>query len=403
MESKIDKTFLLTITLMSALGLISSDIYLPALTEVVDFFSIKEHQAQSTLSIYLLGLGLCQLVYGPLSDLIGRKPAVLVGMVIFCVGSIICALSTDFSLLLFGRLLQGMGACSGLVLGRTMIADRYNGKQVSKILTTIFPIIGASPALAPLLGSQILTFWSWKDIFIVLAILGLVIFILVSCCIEESLDRSKLQTQDSHQSFTRTAVAIATNSKFIYYTVFVCVAYSAYFSYLAELPFILDSVGINSKDAGKYFLNLSIFYIIGNLTARKLLNSCSVDRAIAVGAVIFLVGVVSIFFSTKMTSDNILSVLVPISFVVFGNGFLLPLGVAKAIESVPSSKGTASGIMGALQLSSGALAAYLVGLETSHSMVEFGNRLALTIIPISLAFLWKSQFKISGRRQSHSL
>lgn len=381
--------FLLIITLMSSLGLVASDIYLPSMPEICLFFNRSSIEVQGTLSVYLFGLSLFQLVYGPLSDSFGRKKTVLVGVMIFFAGSILCLSKISFTLLLVGRFLQGIGACSGMVIGRAILADIYEPAQTSKILTTIFPIVGMSPAISPVIGGYLTRFMGWSSVFAVVAVLSLVLFSLVIFFLQESLPVTK-RTRINLSTLIGNYKRILTERMFIGYTLLVCSAYGGYFAYLSASPFFLKELGYTTDKIGFAYISLSFCYIAGNLTARKLINSWSIDKALKLGATLFVSSLFLMYIFVNFSQFAVLAVLIPISILAFANGFLLPLGVGKAITIIPEIRGTASGVMGALQLGSGAVAAYLIGLNSDHSLNELAGRMILIgpFIFLALFLVW---------------
>ncbi|NOX80721.1 MAG: multidrug effflux MFS transporter [Deltaproteobacteria bacterium] len=381
--------FLLTITLMGALGLIASDIYLPSLPEICRFFNRSSIEVQGTISIYLLGLSLFQLVYGPLSDSCGRKKPVLIGVMIFFLGTILCVTKINFTFLLAGRFLQGIGACSGMVIGRAILADLYEPAQTSKILTTIFPIIGMSPAISPVIGGYLTRFMGWSSVFVVVAVVSLVLLCLVIFFLQESLPEAK-RTRINVSTLMDNYKRVLSERMFIGYTLLVCCAYGTYFAYLSASPFFLKKLGYPADEIGFSYINLSFCYIAGNLTARKLIESWSIDKALKLGVALFIFSLLLMYIFVNISPLDVLSVLMPISILAFANGFLLPLGVGKAITIIPEIKGTASGVMGALQLGSGAVAAYLIGFNSDHSLNDLAGRMLLIcpLIFVAIFLVW---------------
>ncbi len=389
-KNKIDLfIFLLIITLMGALGLIASDIYLPALPEICLFFNRSSLEAQGTISIYLLGLSLFQLVYGPLSDSCGRKKTVLAGIIIFFLGTILCLTKISFALLLAGRFLQGIGACSGMVISRAILADLYEPAQTSKILTTIFPIIGMSPAIAPVIGGYLTRFTDWSSVFVVVAALALILFFLIIFFLRESLPESK-RTSIKVSTLLKNYKKVFTERMFIGYTLMVCSAYGTYFAYLSASPFFLKKLGYPADKIGFSYISLSFCYIAGNLTTRKLIKSWSIDKTLKLGVALFIGSLLLMYIFVNISPFEVFSVLIPISILAFSNGFLLPLGIGKAITIIPEIRGTASGAMGALQLGSGALAAYLIGVNSDHSLNDLADRMLFVgpLIFVAIFLVW---------------
>ena len=180
MNIKYNKTKVLVIlTMLSMMGLLASDIYLPAMPTMVNYFHVNSAKLQQTIGIFLLGLSFFQLVYGPLSDQIGRKKIILFGVLLYVLGSFGCAVSTNIYLLLFFRLIQAIGACSGLVLGRTIIADIFPPKEITNVYNIIYPLVAASPAIAPIIGGYLVNHFHWESNFIFVGIFGLILLFLL--------------------------------------------------------------------------------------------------------------------------------------------------------------------------------------------------------------------------------
>ncbi len=162
----------LILGLICVTGPFAIDMYLPALPAIEKALGTSVSGAQVTLVAYFLAYGLFQLVYGPLSDQIGRKKTLLVGMSIFCVGAVICACASSIEMLVLGRMVQGIGGATVMVIPRAIVRDMYTGAQATRLMSAIMLVISISPMLAPMAGSLVVTFGSWREVFIVLAILA---------------------------------------------------------------------------------------------------------------------------------------------------------------------------------------------------------------------------------------
>lgn len=350
--------FIITIALISVIGLISSDIHLPAFPGIGEYFKVNQERVQSTLSVYLLGISISQLFYGSLTDRFGRKSVLLCGMVIYITASIACAFAESIEILIIGRFFQAVGACSGMVISRAIVNDLYGKEGSAKIFTTIFPIVGVSPAIAPLIGGFLTYYFNFRANFIFLIVFGIITIGMVFIALKESLP-SKIPLHPI--TLFKNYFHILTNPLFIGYSLLVCAAYGAYFAYLSASPFIFNKLGYTPDKTGFFYISVSLTYIAGNITGKKMIKSISIDKALRFGALIFCIGGIGMYLITLKGIVNPLLIIIPMSILTFGNGFLLPLGVASSIGSASNLAGTASGLMGFLQLGSAAICAKLVG------------------------------------------
>jgi len=374
--------FLILIILMSILPLISTDIYLPAFPDVSHYFHADFTQVQQTLGIYLFSIAIMQLIYGPLSDIYGRKKILLSGVVIYIIGTLGCLLSFSISQMLIGRLLQGLGICAGIVISKAIISDTYDAKESAKIYTTVFPFIGCSPAIAPVIGGYLTSMYSWQANFIFLLFLAVLLFIGSTRFLKET------KKFDQPSSFSLTQIfknygSLITSRLFMGYTLVVCCAYGAWFSYISDSSFIFKTMGFESHQIGYFYVPLSVTYVITNLIGKRLIGKIKIDHLILSGILILLSGSVLMVIFTQHPINNPLSIIVPMSIIAAGNGFLLPLGTSSGLSRNSKISGTASGFLGFLQLGTAALCATLVGHFTNGSAFH----LALFITGIGIVLL----------------
>ncbi len=165
MNKKVPFITLFWLAGLSMLGFLATDMYLPAFEAMQIDFATSSANIGLTLSIFLLGMACGQLVYGPLSDRIGRKPALLIGLSLYIVATAVCLFASNIYLLLGARLVQALGACSAIVIWQAVVIDRYEGKLGQKMFATIMPLVALSPALAPLLGAYLLQHFDWRSYF----------------------------------------------------------------------------------------------------------------------------------------------------------------------------------------------------------------------------------------------
>jgi DHA1 family bicyclomycin/chloramphenicol resistance-like MFS transporter len=349
---------LVTLVLLSASGLVASDINLPGMPLAARAFGAPISALQHTFSVYIVGLALAQAVYGPLSDAYGRRRLVIGGMLLYAAASIACACAPSVAAFGLARVFQALGAGAGMVIGRAIVSDIFDAKQAAHTFTTIMPIVGASPALSPLIGGYITAYVSWRAPFLFTAALGVAAAVLLAVYIPETVPKSARHSNVA-RTFRSYPMLLAT-ARFWSYALNLCAGYAVYLGYLAASPVILVSMGLSTKTISYCYMSLSVTYIVGNLTSRRFAKTYGIDRLIGVGFAILAAGAACLLAASWAGGMNPLPMILAISIVTLANGFLLPLSFAGGVTSFPDNAGAASGLMGAMHMIAGSLAIYLV-------------------------------------------
>lgn len=390
-SKKSHAVFILIMTMMSSIGLVSSDIYLPSLANMMKDLSATSVEAKLTITAFLFGISLFQLIYGPLADVFGRKRIILFGMTLYVISSCLCIISTNITFLIVFRIVQAVGACSGIVLGKVLIADLFTKIESAKIYATVFPFVGMSPAISPIIGSNISNYFGWRATFIFCALFGSAIIALSSKFLKETLEKPlKFSTSDIFRHYLK----VSTNRLFITYTIAVCSSYCCYFSYIIESPFLLTKLGFSTTQIGFSYISISCMYVLGNILCKQLLGkaSQSIDSLMNVGFTFVLSGAGLFLASSLFGINHALQLLVPMSVLALGNGFILPLGSSGAVGSYKHA-GFSSASLGFFQLATTALISQMVGIYTRGIPV----RLSSCILAIStLGFVF---FTVVRRRE----
>jgi DHA1 family bicyclomycin/chloramphenicol resistance-like MFS transporter len=388
--------FLLVIILMGSVSLLGTDIYLPALPEMCEFFNCSQVEIQSSFTLYLLGLALCQLVYGMLADRFGRKRITLIAISLFILASYLCARANTLAEFLTFRALQSIGAGVGSVINRAIIADRFNKTEAAGIFSTIFPFIGLSAAVGPLLGGYLCSFFGWRSIFYFMMGFGLLVWLLVLVFLQETKKSSTAQHLIAHPVKRQFSayVHLLTNTQFLGYTLALCAGFAAFRSYAVESPFVFDNQGFKAQEMGSFYIAISVAYVVGNLMAKRLVSSRTLERVLNVGFLLSVMGGTVMLASSLCFKQSPYAIILPMAIVVLGNGFLFPTGSAGAMTAVPAVySGRASGLMGALQFITAAICINWVG-EFSHGRPAFMSIFILGISVIGLVgYRWLAERK----------
>lgn len=359
MSTKNKGIFLVILILMSAAGLVASDICLPALPEMASYFDCQQTGIQLSVAFSLCALAISQLIYGILSDRFGPKIILICAFMIFTMSSLLSVFAVTLSQFIFCRILQAIGAGAGSVLTRVLIIDRFSKEDAVKVFTTIFPVIGLSPAIAPFIGGYLTHFFDWRASFYVMAAYGLIVLCLVLFCLGEE---PKLKKGNNNIEGPYGYQDIFKNFSFLGYALILCISYAVFRCYTTESPFVFDNQGFAVQEIGYFYITLSVAYVLGNLGAKRLATQLSVDKSLSVGFLFFVSGGVLLATFSYLFSANPLAIIIPMSIITVGNGFLFPVGSAAAMSSVPNHcVGMASGLLGSLQLSIAALSVYCIG------------------------------------------
>ncbi|WP_166256698.1 multidrug effflux MFS transporter [Marinobacter salicampi] len=353
-----------------ALGPLATDMYLPALPSMGAMLNAGTNQVQLTLSSYMAGLALAQLVCGPLADRFGRKPIMIGGFVLFAAASIGCALATDIETLILCRFLQALGGSAGPVLGRAAIRDIYTPREAARIMAILASIMALAPAVAPSIGGLLLTGFGWPAIFLALGGYALVMAVVVAFGIPEPMAPKHRQSLRLGSLWTNYS-AIARDKSFLGYTLTNALVFSGLFAFLSGSSFVLiDFMGVRPEFFGFYFAAMVAGYIGGNLVAVRLGRYQAPDRILLLGIGICAASGALMAALAAAEMFHITAVMVPQTVFMAGVGMVLPQTMAGALANFPHMAGSASALFGFVQMTFAALIGMLVGhMHTGTSLV----------------------------------
>lgn len=370
---------LITLGALSAFGPLCMDMYLPALPELAGSLQSTAGTAQLSLSACIIGLGVGQLVVGPLSDRLGRRRPLLVGLVVFVLTSALCAVTTSMTMLLVLRLLEGMAGAAGIVLCRAIVADRFTGAAAASYFSAIAAINGLAPILAPVLGGQVLRVGTWRTVFWVLTAIGVVLVVLTVVVVKESLPTDRRALGGLRNSF-RMFRRLLDDRVYLGYAIAGSTVSAAMFGYISASPFLLqDGFGLSPQVFSLCFaVNAAGIVAMSNLGRLLLRRTTAVAllrwgvRQCAVGAVL-LAGVL-------LTGLGLPFVLVALFVLVSSVGMALTYSSVLAMDLHRDIAGSASALLGAAQFAFGAVTARLVGFGNKTA----GTALAFTVLGAAL-------------------
>ena len=353
------KWLLLLLSVFVALGPLSTDMYLPALPAMVDVFGTTLSSVQLTISAYLAGFAIFHLFCGPLSDRFGRKPILIVGLVIFCISCVGCALVDTIDELIMWRFIQGIGACTGPTLGRAMVRDIYGPVKAAKGLAYMAAIMALAPVIAPTLGGWMLSFMSWSSIFWFLGGYGLLGIVVIALLLPESLP----EPQSLHPiSILKNFLSLLVDGRFNLHVLGASFIYAGAFAFISGSSFILiDFMNVPAENFGLWFMFIVLGYMIGNLfTARYAHRFESRHLMLGGGLLGLSAGLVMVMFCLLEIYHPLMIVL-PVACYTGAVGITMPNAMAAAMAPFPSIAGTASALMGFVQMTIASIAGVGVG------------------------------------------
>jgi DHA1 family purine ribonucleoside efflux pump-like MFS transporter/DHA1 family bicyclomycin/chloramphenicol resistance-like MFS transporter len=340
--------------LLTAIGPLSMAIYTPAMPELVRAFATTEAAIKMTLSLYFAGFALAQLVAGPVSDAFGRKTASLSFLIIYLAGSVLAAFAPSVEWVLAGRLIQGIGASVGITVSRAIVRDQFNGGDASRILNTMGIILAIGPSLGPTVGGLALAAFGWRSVFLLMVGFGaLLVFLSTVCMTETSVpDRSRLKPARLIQAYTE----IVGERRFLFIALVLAGAVGSMYAQAAVLPFILiEEVGLTPTQFGMSMLMQSGFFLLGSLCLRVASKWLPSERGPIIGLMFSGGGGIVMALSVHFLPPSFLSIMGPVALCAFGIAFVSPFITASGLLPFPHIAGSASAMMGFLQMGAGFL------------------------------------------------
>jgi MFS transporter, DHA1 family, multidrug resistance protein len=348
--------------LITAVGPFAIDMYLPALPSIGGVLHATPASVQMSLMVFFITLGACQLVYGPLSDMFGRKTPIYVGLAIFTVGCVGCAFAPDVNVLIGFRVLQALGACAGMVVPRAIVRDLYTGHDATRLMSLLMLVVSISPLLAPLTGSFIIAGFGWRGVFWALTVAGAIAFVLAATQLPETReihDRADSSWASAFAAYCK----LLTDPAFLGLTFVGAFGVSSFFIFLASASFvIINHYRLTPTMFSLCFaLNAAAFFGFSQLTA-PLTAKYGLMRVIrlAVSGFAIAMSILAVLF---MAGADSLALMMIFLFVGYGFlGLVLPTTAVLSLENYDAISGTASALMGALQFVVGAAVMAVSGL-----------------------------------------
>lgn len=351
--------FIVILGALMAFTSLSTDIYLPAMPMMA---AQLQGNVELTITGFLIGFSFAQLVWGPISDRIGRRIPLFIGMVLFVIGSAGCALSSDMPQIVFWRVFQAFGACTGPMLARAMIRDLYARTRAAQMLSTLVIISAIAPVIGPLLGGQIVTVASWRMVFWLLVVMGAAMFIAL-WWLPETLPVERRLTTPISSAFGNYDTLLK-NREFMRYTLCVSFFYVAAYAFIAGSPFVyIRYYHVDPQHYGWLFAVNIVGVMALSSVNRRLVQRHPLHTLLRIASCVAALATVVLALSVKMHLGGMLMMVLTIFIFFSMNGIVAAASTAAALDTVPGNMvGSASALIGSLQYGSGIVSSLLLSV-----------------------------------------
>ena len=374
------RLLIIVLAAITALGPMAMQIFLPALPAIQDAFTVSAGRAQLVLSASLGAIAFSTLFYGPASDSFGRRPVMVVGLVIFLVGSIICAVAPSISILILGRVVQAVGGGAGMVLSRAIIRDLYDRETAAKMLAYMVTVLVMAPMVAPLIGGVLNDWAGWRSIFVFTGIAGVAALALAYPRVPETLAQP-VQDQ-SLVGMLRSFISLLRVPAFLGYVGQLSFGLGMFMAFIGAAPFVVVRVLERPPtELGVWLMLMSGGFMTGTFLTARIAGRIGVDRMILIGsglAVVFGAVMVALVLAGEWM---VWAIFLPGAGMAFANGLIMPNAQAAAVSINPRIAGSASGLASFVQMTTGAVFAQLAGV------VQDGTPIPMVILVTTAAVL----------------
>jgi DHA1 family bicyclomycin/chloramphenicol resistance-like MFS transporter len=371
---------------LTMLSPLSIDLYLPTLPAIGLAFGVSPSQVQLTLSAYLIGFAFGQIGYGPISDWYGRRSGLLVALVCYCLGSLICLLAPSIEVLIGARVLQAFGGSGAIVLARAVVRDFYSGARAGKELSMMGLVMAFGPVFAPLIGGALQVLFGWRSAFAVLLVFGLALTVTVARKLPETL-AEKPDTRMSLASLLAGYRDLIRIRDFNLYLLIGAVSYTGLLSWLAAVPFIYHiRFGLTPFIMAVALSASGVGFLVGTSIATRIVVRTGIVRTMGIGAVVMLAGAIAICIAVAVDFDSVVWITVAVAINLVGFGLLYPQALAGGLSCAAERAGAASSLLGfAPQMSAAILSAWVVA---NIAKSAWPAALAVTAMALLVLVLW---------------
>ncbi|MBB6113656.1 Bcr/CflA subfamily drug resistance transporter [Rahnella inusitata] len=375
--------FMLYLAGLSMLGFLATDMYLPAFSAMQISLMTSPGMISASLSIFLGGFAIGQLLWGPLSDRIGRKPVLIIGLTLFAIGCLGILWVENVRALLALRFLQAVGVCAAAVTWQAIVVDRFSPDVAKKTFASIMPLVALSPALAPLLGAWVLNHFDWEAIFALLT--GVTVILLITTLTLRDKKHAEHPPENKAGFGTLLTSRIYTGNVMIY-----AACSAGFFAWLTGSPFILSDMGYTPAVIGLSYVPQTIAFLLGGFGCRLMISKMDGNKILPFLLAGYCLSVVWLFVIAMFTDAGLVGLLIPFCLMALVNGAIYPIVVANALMPFPANTGKAAALQNTLQLGLCFIASLMVSAFIAQPLMATVTTMLSTLILVVLG-RWLSQ------------
>lgn len=382
--------------LSATLAWLPSDFYVAGMPLIAENLDTTINHVQLTISIFLLGFALMPLLHGIISDRWGRKKALIIGMFILLVGTVVCAVSTNINTLLVGRFLQGAGAAACLALPRSILRDLYSGVTMARMNAIIGVAIELTAAVAPAIGGFVVEFLGWRSTFYINVVMVLIAISCIYYFLPETNRNLQLTGAASNNTGQLLAVIkrVITNRRFLAFTVAEGAALSIIMSFFIISPFLLqDKFLLSPKTYGLATLIVTLCIVIGISVSALIVKRVGINRCVLLGLVTVLLASAVMLVIGSMYTPSFLGFIIPSAVVMFGGAFMFANCAAGALAEFPDVAGVASAIYTSIELAVAFVVTSILSVSVHDTHLGLATAMVVTSLISLLLFFWAIYFK----------
>ncbi|MBB3176420.1 multidrug effflux MFS transporter [Variovorax sp. Sphag1AA] len=386
----------LVLGLLSAIGPFAIDMYLPALPEIGSSLDAAIGPVQMSLTVFFIALGVGQLLYGPVSDMVGRKPPLYFGLGLFALASVGCAMATDIEMLIALRFVQGLGAAAGMAIPRAVVRDLHTGNDAARLMSLLMLVFSVSPILAPLAGSAVIAFTGWRGVFWAVTVAAVIGLATIASVLKETRPAED-RVESSLGSALRAYGVLLRDTHYLGLVFIGAFAMAGFFTYLANSSFVMiDHYGLSPTMYSVAFgVNAAAFFGAAQLNG-MLCQRFGIVRVVK-SSVTACGLVMTAMFLYYLSGGDQLAVLIVLYFIASAlMGFVIPTTSVLALEQHGAIAGTASALLGTMQMLTGAVVMTVVGFFTDGRPLPMVAGMAGGAL-IAVALAW---ITLGGRRST---
>lgn len=364
----------------------SMNAFVPSIPGLVRHFDTTAAMAQLALTLFLLGVGLGQPVIGPLSDKYGRLPVLLIGLSVATAGSVLCLVAPSIEILVAGRLIQAVGACTGMVVGRAMVGDVFGREKGASVLGYLTAGLAVVTTIGPAIGGVLDVHFGWRAVFVLMLVFFVGLLGWTAMAAPETNFRRIASI--SPRAILRNYRELLGSRRFIAYTLVVTFTSGAFFAFVGGVPHLMVNVmGRTADEYGFWFVLISIAFMSGNVLTGRLTQRLGLDRMLKLGVgVNFPAGLIMLALASLGVLHP-LALFLPMALIALGNGLCQPNATAGAVATNPRLAGSAAGLLGMVQMLSAAVTTFLIGTVDASTSLPLATLMAATLA-LGFAAAW---------------